>query len=75
MERGIRFCAYPNDHQARHVHGMYDGAVVISELLENAVCLADRADGVLPAGAKKPAVTTILKAAVRRADRSLGEGA
>jgi Domain of unknown function (DUF4160) len=66
MERGIRFCAYPNDHQPRHVHGMYEDVVVIVSLLENAVRLADRSDAIRPAGAKKSAVRKILNAAADR---------
>lgn len=67
LERGVRFAAYPNDHPPRHIHGYYEGVLVIVELLEDGqVGLADRVDAIRPTGAKRSAARKILQAAAAR---------
>jgi hypothetical protein len=58
---GVRFVAYPQDHEPRHVHGFYAEAEVIVNLqLDGNVALADRPDAIRPANAKKSDVRKIL---------------
>jgi hypothetical protein len=61
---GVTFRAYPGDHNPPHVHGRYQGIVVILELGDDGrVRLADRDDAILPANAKRNQVMHILDSA------------
>lgn len=58
------FQCFPIDHEPRHVHALYAGIEVIVDLLDDrAVALADRADRISPANAKRSDVKKILKVA------------
>jgi Domain of unknown function (DUF4160) len=68
----IRFCAYSNDHPPRHVHGQYEGALVIVDLrADGNVALADRKDAIRPGNAKQSTVKKILKAALQHYENLL----
>lgn len=60
----VRFVAYPQDHEPRHVHGFSAETEVIVNLLANgAVALAERPDAIRPADAKRSEVRKILEVA------------
>jgi hypothetical protein len=68
---GVRFVAYPEDHEPRHVHGFYAEAEVIVELLVNSgreVALADRTDAIRPGNARRSDVKHILQTAAEHFD-------
>lgn len=51
---GVTFRVYPEDHDPPHVHGRYQGVVVILELgNDRRVRLAERWDAIQPSDAKK----------------------
>lgn len=63
---GVRFVAYPEDHEPRHVHGFYAEVEVIVELIdgvERRVGLVDRRDAVRPGNASRSDVKHILQVA------------
>jgi len=61
---GVRFKIYPQDHEPRHVHGLYSSIEVIIDLLaDGTVRLARRKDAVQPGNAKRSDVRKILNAA------------
>ena len=61
---GVTFRAYPGDHDPPHVHGRYQGIVVILELgNDRRVRLAERGDAILPPNAKRNQVQHVLNAA------------
>lgn len=63
---GVYFRVYPADHKPRHVHGNYGETIAIVDLLDGGtVALANRADRVIPANAKRSDVKKILKLAKR----------
>jgi hypothetical protein len=61
---GVRFVAYSNDHPPRHVHGFAgDTEAIIDLRLDGTVTLAERADAIRPANAKRSDVKKILNSA------------
>lgn len=61
---GVTFRVYPEDHNPPHVHGRYQGIVVILELgNDRCVRLADRDDAIRPGDAKKNQVRHVLNVA------------
>lgn len=66
---GVTFRVYPGDHDPAHVHGRYQGIVVILELLaDGQVRLAERNDGILPGDAKRNQVRHVLTVAGKHFD-------
>jgi hypothetical protein len=68
---GIRFVAYPEDHEPRHVHGFYAEVEVIVELREfprREVARADRSNAVRPGNASRSDVKHILQVATEHFD-------
>ncbi|HEX3465924.1 MAG TPA: DUF4160 domain-containing protein [Candidatus Elarobacter sp.] len=67
---GVKFMAYPDDHEPRHVHGLIGGIggpeVVVELSLDRTVCLARRVDAVQ--GATRSEVRKVLAAAADRFD-------
>ncbi|MGH9680756.1 MAG: DUF4160 domain-containing protein [Candidatus Acidiferrales bacterium] len=62
----VRFIAYPQDHEPRHVHGFAGEAEVVVDIgLDGNVSLADRPDCIRPGNAKRSDVRKILKTAAR----------
>jgi hypothetical protein len=60
---GVRFVAYPRDHEPCHVHGFYGETEAVVELLRGepmAVRLDLRGDAVRPASTKRADVRHIL---------------
>ena len=77
---GVRFVAYPEDHEPRHVHGYYAETEVIVELrdgLQNEATCAKRTDAVRPRNASRSDVRYILQIAATHFDElvRLWEGA
>jgi hypothetical protein len=61
---GVTFRVYPEDHDPPHVHGRYQGVVVILELdIDGHVRLAERWDAIQPSYAKRNHVRHIFSAA------------
>ena len=61
---GVTFRVYPEDHDPPHVHGRYQGIVVILELVnDGTVRLADRDDAIRPGDAKRNHVRHVLNVA------------
>jgi hypothetical protein len=61
---GVRFVVYSNDHPPRHVHGFFGETEIIVNLQQDGdVGLAQRADSVRPANAKRSNVKQILQTA------------
>lgn len=61
---GVTFRVYPEDHNPPHVHGRYQGIVVILELrADGMVQLADRNDAIRPGDAKRNQVRHIISVA------------
>jgi NTP pyrophosphatase (non-canonical NTP hydrolase) len=67
---GVRFFAYPQDHEPAHVHGFYAEVEVILELREavREVALADRNDAIRPGNASRSDVKHILQVAADHFD-------
>jgi hypothetical protein len=66
---GVTFRVYPEDHPPPHVHGRYQGIVVIVELGQDRVVrLAQRWDAVQPMGAKRNHVRHVLSVAAAHFD-------
>ena len=60
----MRFVAYPQGHEPRHVHGFRGETEVIVNIRDDrTVDLADRDDAVRPANAKKSDIRVVLKKA------------
>jgi hypothetical protein len=58
---GVRFVAYPQDHEPRHVHCFVAETEVIVDLrVDGFVALADRSDAIRPANAKRSDVRKAL---------------
>jgi hypothetical protein len=65
----IRFEAFSNDHEPRHVHGSYAEVAVIVELrLDRTVLLANRKDAVRPRHASRSDVKHVLLVAAKHFD-------
>lgn len=65
LEREVRFIAYPQDHEPRHVHGFIGAGEVIVDLrLDGVVALARRDDAVR--GVTRSEVRKVLEGAERR---------
>lgn len=63
---GIRFSAYPLDHDPVHVHANYAGVTVIVDLPADGVAvLALRKDAIDPSNAKKGDVRKVLQCATK----------
>lgn len=61
---GVTFRVYPEDHEPPHVHGSYQGVLVIVELgMDRAIRIANRWDAIRPGNAKKNQVRHILQVA------------
>jgi hypothetical protein len=60
---GVRFAAYPHDHEPPHVHGNYADVTVIVELLKGEVLLSSRTNPITPRNAKQSDVNHILRTA------------
>jgi Domain of unknown function (DUF4160) len=61
---GVRFVAYSNDYPPRHVHAFAgDTEAIIDLRLNGTVTLAERADAIRPANAKRSDVKKILSSA------------
>lgn len=68
---GVRFVAYPEDHEPRHVHGFYAETEVIVELRDRPrreVARADRSDAVRPGNARRSDVKRVLLVATAHFD-------
>ena len=67
---GVRFVAYPQDHEPIHVHGFYAEVEVIVDLREAAreVALAGRTDAIRPGNASRSDVKHILHIAAAHFD-------
>jgi len=67
---GVRFVAYPQDHEPVHVHGFYAEVEVIVDLREPAreVALAGRMDAIRPRNAGRSDVKHILHVAAAHFD-------
>jgi hypothetical protein len=68
---GVRFVAYPEDHEPRHIHGFYAEVEVIMELRDGAqreIALAGRRDAVRPGNASRSDVKHVLQVAETRFD-------
>lgn len=68
---GVRFVAYPEDHEPRHVHGFYAETEVIVEFRDQPkreVARANRTDSVRPGGASRSDVRHILEVAAAHFD-------
>ena len=68
---GVRFVAYPEDHEPRHVHGFYAEIEVIVELIETPhreVVRANRSSAVRPGNASRSDVKHILLVAIEHFD-------
>lgn len=77
---GVRFIAYPEDHEPRHVHGFYAETEVVIELrnvLQNEAVCANRWNAVRPSNASRSDVRHILQIAALHFDElvRLWEGA
>ena len=69
---GVRFVAYPEDHEPHHVHGFYAEVEVIVELRNEPrreVAQADRSNAVRPGNASRSDVKHILLVATEHFDR------
>jgi hypothetical protein len=69
---GVRFFAYAQDHEPRHVHGFYAETELIVDLLPGpprGVAKADRRDAVRPGNAKRNDVKYILQVAAAHFDQ------
>jgi hypothetical protein len=65
----VRFVAYPQDHEPRHVHGFAGETEVIFDLgIDGNVALADRLDCIRPGNAKRSDMRKILRAAAEHFD-------
>ena len=66
---GVRFAAFSNDHEPRHVHGSYAEVVVIVELrIDRTILLANRKDAARPRNASKADVKHVLLVATKHID-------
>lgn len=68
---GVRFVAYPEDHEPRHVHGFYgevEAIVALHHGAERTVSLANRRDAVRPGNASRSDVRHILLVAAEHFD-------
>lgn len=67
---GVRFVAYPQDHEPVHVHGFYAEVEAIVELREavREVALANRSDAIRPATASRSDVKHVLRVAASHFD-------
>ena len=66
---GVTFRVYPEDHDPPHIHGRYQGIVVIIELGQDKVVrLASRWDAVQPRDAKRNHVRHVVTVAAERFD-------
>lgn len=66
---GVRFLVYSNDHPPRHIHGFASETEAIVDLRsDRTVALANRADAIRPANAKRSDVKKILRAAAANFD-------
>jgi len=68
---GIRFVAYPEDHEPRHVHSFYaevEAIVELSGLAEPGVALSRRRDAVRPGNASRSDVKHVLHVAAAHFD-------
>ena len=62
---GVRFSAYPNDHLPRHVHAYVGEVMVILELIDQDVRLANRVDQMRPNNGKRSDVKKALRVAAK----------
>ncbi|HUY94186.1 MAG TPA: DUF4160 domain-containing protein [Terracidiphilus sp.] len=62
---GVRFVAYPQDHEPIHLHGFYAETEVIFDLriATGEVALAHRSDAIRPGAAKRSDVKHVLNVA------------
>jgi hypothetical protein len=65
---GVWFISYSHDHAPPHVHGWYAGIVVLVELIDGTVRLAERTKPVRPPNAKRSDVNHVLRTATKHAD-------
>jgi hypothetical protein len=68
---GVRFVAYLEDHEPRHVHGFYAETEVIVELHDKPhrnVARAKRSDAVRPGNASRSDVRRVLRVAAAHLD-------
>lgn len=65
----VRFIAYPQEHEPRHIYGFTAEAEVIVDLgLDGTVRLANRAECIRPGSAKRGDVRKILREAAKHFD-------
>jgi Domain of unknown function (DUF4160) len=65
----VQFCAFPNDHAPRHVHGFIGETIVIVDLLPGGnVCIAGRKDAIRPPNAKRSDIRKALALAAEHSD-------
>ena len=66
---GVRFIAYPADHDPPHVHATTAGVIVVLALLaDGGVGLADRKDAISPGNTPRNVVARILRVAAANVD-------
>lgn len=68
---GVRFVAYPEDHEPRHIHGFYAETEVVVELRvapQREVVRANRTDAVRPGNASRGNVRHVLDVAAAHFD-------
>jgi hypothetical protein len=68
---GVRFFAYPEDHEPCHVHGFYAETEVVVELHlkpQKEVALANRSNAVRPGNASRSDVKHVLLVATEHFD-------
>lgn len=66
----VRFVAYPQDHEPRHVHGFTAEVEVIVDLrYDGTVALASREDAIRPANAKRSDIRRILNIAAQHFEK------
>jgi hypothetical protein len=63
---GVRFEAYPDDHEPRHVHARYGATIAILEIeADGALRLSARNGAIMPPNAKRSDVRKILDTAAK----------
>jgi hypothetical protein len=66
---GVTFRVYPQDHDPPHVHGRYQGVILILELgIDRTIRIADRWDAIRPGNAKRNQIRHILDVASEHYD-------
>jgi hypothetical protein len=68
---GVRFVAYPQDHEPLHIHGFYaetEAIVEVRKTPSKTVAVAKRIDAVRPGSARRSDVRYVLRVAATHVD-------